>query len=154
VCKLAVGFLFVTLVSAEVRTICLDDRAGLNSFSRKAFSLELSRLLGAEQFVLAMAPCAVPAVSLVIAAHPPARYAQALGLAKRSGERVFPQLEIYTQPVLRIVGVQTGAATLGRALARVAGHELGHYLRQQVHHDDDGLMQVAFGTAYLASHKH
>ena len=40
---------------------------------------------------------------------------------------------------------------LGRALARVAAHELEHYSAQQLHHDDKGLMRAAFDGLHLAA---
>ena len=144
--KSAVALLVAGVASAEVRSICVDDRVALNAFSRKAFDVEIRELI---RLPLASAPCKGPVVSLVISTHPPARYARALGLAHRTGDRIFPQLEIYTQPILKMLGERTSAAQLGRALARVAAHELGHYLRQQVHHDDKGLMRASFDTTVV-----
>jgi hypothetical protein len=147
--KFAVALLVAGVATAEVRSICLDDRVALNAFSRKAFEVEIRELIPLQRLTLASAPCKHPAVSLVISTHPPARYARALGLAHRSGSRIFPQVEIYTQPILKLLGEQSSAAQLGRALARVAAHELGHYLRQQQHHDDRGLMRASFDTTIV-----
>ena len=149
--RLAVGLILGALASAEVRHVCVDDRVGLNSFSRKAFELEVRELIPVQGLTLTSGRCVGTGVSLVISTHPPANYARALGLANRSGDRVVPELRVYTQPVLKIIGEQASAAQLGRALARVAAHELGHYLLQKLHHDDEGLMRASFETRELTS---
>ena len=149
--RVAVGLFLAGLTSAEVRSVCLDDRVGLNSFSRKAFEAEVRELIPVHGLTLTFGRCLGPAVSIVISAHPPASDARALGLAHRSGDRVLPALSIYTQPVLKIIGEQASAAQLGRALARVAAHELGHYLLQQIHHNHEGLMRASFESSELGS---
>ena len=149
--KLAVGFVGAMLATAEVRSVCVEDRVGLNSFTRNAFKAEVRQLVPVKELRLSIGRCLEPAVTVVVAAHPPARYASALGLAYRSGNRVFPELRVYMQPVLKLLGEQTSAAQLGRALARVAAHELGHYLLQQTDHDDEGLMRRGFEGSELRS---
>jgi len=129
--------------------VCLEDRVGLNAFAWRAFQLELRKL--APELAVTSGRCERPAISLVISAHAPARYPTALGLARRAGERVFPELHVYQEPVRKIVGQQASAVQLGRALARVAAHELGHYLLQQTHHEEKGVMRASFQTAQLAS---
>jgi hypothetical protein len=151
VLKLTVVLVLAMAASAEVPSVCIDDRVGLNSFTRKAFETEVRQVFPADGIILTFGTCSSPAVSLIISVHPPARYARALGLAHRSGERVFPELRIYTKPVLRILGEQASAAQLGRALARVAAHELCHYLLQQIDHDEHGLMTASFGATQLGS---
>jgi hypothetical protein len=147
--KSAAALLVVGVASAEVRTICLEDRVALDAFSRKAFETEIRKLVPLQGLSLTSGTCSGPAVSLVISTHPPARYARALGLAHRNGDRVFPLLEIYTQPIRKLLGEQPSAAQLGRALARVAAHELGHYLRQQLHHEETGLMRASFNSTVV-----
>jgi len=132
--RVAVGLFLAGLTSAEVRSVCLDDRVGLNSFSRKAFEAEVRELIPVHGLTLTFGRCLGPAVSIVI-----------------SGDRVLPALSIYTQPVLKIIGEQASAAQLGRALARVAAHELGHYLLQQIHHNHEGLMRASFESSELGS---
>jgi hypothetical protein len=151
VLKIAVALFGAALAAAEVRSVCLEDRVGLSNFTRKAFEAEVRQLIPAREVRLSAGPCLGPAVTIVIATHPPARYSSALGLAHRNGDRVFPELRLYTQPVLKTMGEQTSAAQLGRALARVAAHELGHYLLQQTNHDDEGLMRRGFESSELRS---
>jgi hypothetical protein len=64
---------------------------------------------------------------------------------------VLPELRIFTHPVLRLLGERASAAQIGRALARVAAHELAHYSRQQLDHDHEGLMKAAFEAGQLGS---
>jgi hypothetical protein len=150
--KFSVVLAVAGLASAEVRSVCLEDRVGLSLFSRKSFQAEMRKLLPVVEFAFRSGECPGPAVSLVIAAHPPARYSSALGLAHRSGARVFPELRIYTQAVRSIIGERASAAQFGRALARVAAHELGHYFHQRIGHDESGLMRASFKPAQLTSH--
>jgi hypothetical protein len=115
----------------------------------RAFEAEIQKL--APELALASGTCAGPAISLVISAHAPARYANALGLARRDGRRIFPELHIYQEAVRRLIGHRASVAQLGRALARVAAHELGHYLLQEAHHEEKGLMRASFEAAQLFS---
>ena len=141
--KFALGFLLSVCASAEVHSVCLKDAVGLNPFNRKAFEAEFRELTGRD-VIFAPADCPTPAVSLSIMAYPPARYTHALGLAYHDKDRVFPELRVYTKPVLRLLGEQASAAQLGRALARVAAHEFGHYFLQRLDHDHEGLMKDSF----------
>jgi hypothetical protein len=146
VCKLVIGLVVAVLANAEV---CIEDRVSLNSFSRRALEAEFHELVGVK--LLASKKCSPPAVSVVISAHPPAGQANVLGLAYKHGDRVFPEVRIFTQPLLRLLGANASAAQLGRALARVAAHELRHYSAQQLHHDENGLMKAAFDGLQLAA---
>jgi hypothetical protein len=149
--KIAAGLLCAGIVGAEVRTVCVHDRVRLSVYAQNAFAAEATRLLRGEGITIHFRECAGPSVSLVIAAHPPHRYPRALGLANRSGDRVVPELRVYTEPILKILGRQASAAQVGRAIARVAAHELGHYRWQQIHHDDHGLMGATFEPRDLGS---
>jgi hypothetical protein len=149
--KLAVALFFAGAAGAQGRTVCLEDRVGINVFTWRVFEAELRKLAVVPEIALASGRCEGTAISLVISAHPPARYAEALGLAHRRGERVFPALHLYTQSVRKIIGEQASAAQFGRALARVAAHELEHYLHQRVHHVELGLMRASFEASQLAS---
>ena len=71
--KSSVALLVAGIACAEVRSICLEDRVGLNPFSRKAFEAEILQLTP-RPLALTFGACTGPAVSLVISAHPPARY--------------------------------------------------------------------------------
>ena len=78
--KLASALLLAGVVSAQVPSVCLEDRVGMNSFAMRAFEGEIRKL--APELALAAGTCAGPAISVVISAHAPASYANALGLAR------------------------------------------------------------------------
>jgi len=134
----------------EVREVCLSDRVGLNSHARASFDAEILEILKPVG-VTFQVTCTEGAVRVVLSKVPPTRYAGALGLAYRQGNRVFAGLHVYLQPVLQALGPQVSAAIIGRALARVAAHEVGHYVLQQVDHDHSGLMRERFPLHHLAS---
>jgi hypothetical protein len=147
--KFVIPLAFCAIAQAQIRPVCLDDRIGLNPFSRKALESEFRQLME-DRFGLALSDeCSPSTVAVVISAHPPSRYSRALGLAYRGKSGVLPELRIYTQPVLRLLGDQVSAAQLGRALARVAAHEVGHYFLQQLHHDEEGVMRASFESKHL-----
>jgi hypothetical protein len=146
---LAVGLVFSIFASAEAPPVCLEDRVGLNAFTRSALEAEIIELAGVKLF--RQGACAFPAVSVIISAHPPAEQAKVLGLAYRNGHRVLPKIRVFTEPVLRILGSNASAAQFGRALARVTAHELDHYFSQQLHHDEEGLMKAAYNGLHLAA---
>jgi hypothetical protein len=149
VSKLAVGLVFSMLAGAEMHSVCVEDRVGLNGFTRKALETELSKLVAAKQ--LTWEACSLPAVSVVISAHPPAQQSKALGLAYRNGDRVLPEIRVFTEPVFRILGTNASAGQFGRALARVTAHELDHYFGQRLHHEKEGLMKAAYNGLHLAA---
>src|SRR5690606_6133484 len=74
----------------------------------------------------------------------------ALGLAHRADGAILPRLEVFVDPVLRLTQTRDGA-TLGRALARVASHELLHYLRQTSEHQAHGLLRERLTPTDLVS---
>jgi len=57
----------------------------------------------------------------------------ALGAARRSGDRILPQIEIFRASVRRLIGVVPPGIE-GRAFGKIATHELYHYLRQETGH--------------------
>jgi hypothetical protein len=149
--KLTVALVLCVIAQAEIRStsICIEDRTSLNPYIRKAFDAELRRLVEEQFGSFSLEECSPSTVVVVVAAHPPARYATALGLAYRGRVGVLPQLRVYTQPVLRLLGEHASAAQLGRALARVAAHEIGHYFLQQLHHNHEGLMTASLDRTRL-----
>jgi hypothetical protein len=128
-------------LGAQGFPVCLEDRAGLNQRALAAFEKELSALLPDVE----ISPCgqAGDTVVLTVRTEPPRRYATALGLARRQSGEIRPQLEIYVGPLVRLLGNVRAPAVVGRALARVAGHELWHYLSQRSDHDHTGLFSAS-----------
>ena len=138
--RLGVVIAFACLSEAAGASLCLDDRVGLERATMAALQQELQLLTTSEN-------CSVP---VVIRAEAPEKYAGALGLAWRRGEVVQPRIEVYVNPVLRLLGPARVPSMVGRALARVIAHELVHYQRQQLDHDEHGLMQSVFRADRLA----
>lgn len=148
--RLLLSLIACTFAYAEVPTLCVRDRVGLNRFTKAAFVAEFSGLTGGVAR-LEFQDCTKGSIPLGISSHAPQRYANALGLAYTDGRQILPELRLFTGPVLKLLGPDTGAATLGRALARVAAHELTHYVRQQASHDNSGLLTEKFSATGLAA---
>jgi hypothetical protein len=77
----------------------------------------------------------------------------ALGAAARRHGQIAPDLQIFIGPTARLIGTRM-PYLLGVAMARVAAHELGHYLRQDDTHDRDGglMSAVLTGAKLIAAH--
>jgi hypothetical protein len=78
----------------------------------------------------------------------------ALGAAARRHGQIGPDLRVFVGPIVRLIGTRM-LYLLGVAMARVAAHELGHYLRQDDRHDPDdgGLMSASLtGPKLIAAH--
>ena len=71
----------------------------------------------------------------------------ALGLTHISDGRVLPFVEMECGRVRRMVGDQAGM--LGRALGRVAAHEMHHVLTASSTHDVEGLTKAVFTRSDL-----
>jgi hypothetical protein len=114
--------------------ICLDDRVGMDARAMAAFDRELDALAGHRT------SCAEGSgIRISIRTHAPGRYPAALGLAWTAGDRVLPLIELYSVNIVKTLGGQVSSERFGRALARVAFHELRHYTRQERDHDTHGL---------------
>jgi hypothetical protein len=124
------------------------DRARLDWHTREAFEREFVTLLKSQNVILATDGCTI---QLRIVATSPERYREALGLAWRQGDRIQPVLQLHIDALVRTLGNQRSPAVVGRALARVAAHELVHYLDQRVAHEASGVLRDRFSSAELAS---
>lgn len=138
-CSLIAGFITLasTLVAKEL-TLCIEDRANLDGTVSQIFRDELVSLVPVR-----FAPCPSAEVRLTIEAKPAPEHDGALGAARRSGDRIEPDLYVFVEPVSRLLYSRL-PYYVGKALARVASHELAHYLKQQGRHEHDGVL-----TAYL-----
>lgn len=148
--KLALGLLLCGVAGAQVYPVCFEDRVGLDRSARAVFETALRNLAPAGTEIK-LGVCDGQAISLSLNTYPPERYSKALGLAYRSGNQVLPELRIYLRPVLKILGNQPSSVLVGRALARVAAHEINHYVRQQTGHVCQGLMRESFSGLQLAA---
>jgi len=66
-----------------------------------------------------------------------------------SDGHILPFFRIDCPLIIRMLGSQVEPATLGRALARVAAHEIYHIVAQTVEHQERGVAKAAFSTRDL-----
>ncbi|MCL6546579.1 MAG: hypothetical protein K6T61_15265 [Bryobacteraceae bacterium] len=142
---LAFGFA-ATAAAAQPSELCIEDRVRLDAAVAASFQREFQILLPSWEFV----SCGQQAVRVIFRFDPPARYGAALGLAWFAQDRVLPVVEVYLNPVLRTLGPARSAEIVGRALARVAAHEVAHYALQRLDHDSSGLLHPRFASVQLA----
>ena len=153
---LAAPMLYGSNLSRSI-AVCLDDRVHIGSRAQHAFSEELRLLLSGSALLLSTENCSeTVSIRISIRSHAPARYQTALGLAFIASGRVLPMLELYTTNVLRTLDKHAGAELFGRALARVAFHEIRHYVRQERDHEGAGLFTASLTGAQLltSGHRH
>ena len=129
--------------------ICLDDRVHVGKRVEAAFDQELRQLLSRPALRLVFGKCSETGIRISIRSHAPAQYPTALGLAFTAGGRVLPALELYTANILRRLQGHAGSELFGRALAKVAFHEIQHYLRQERDHDGAGLFSESLTAGQL-----
>ena len=138
--------------SAQELHVCVRDLAQLKKPAQQALLAELRLLFPRVDLTTDLNPCESPAgaevVQLLLFPRRPDVPPDVLGLTMLSRGRILPRLEVFTEPVARFTGAADLQA-LGRALGRVAAHELGHYVRQTSEHEDRGPMRADLGSAEL-----
>jgi hypothetical protein len=147
-------FSVATASAAEARSaVCIEDAADLAEPARAAFQKEFLRMLTP----LSVAPywseadsCASPGIRVRILPSSSDAPADALGRARVVDGRISGDIQVVLAPVLGCDCVQ-GWEGVGRALARIAAHELNHHLRQQAGHHREGLMRAAISVRELAA---
>ena len=131
-------------------TVCFDDRIRVGQQAIRAFDHELAALTASMVRVERGTHCSgSERVKVSVRMHAPERYGRALGLAYTRQGRVLPVVELYAANLTKTLNGQASASLFGRALARVAYHELQHYLRQEAHHDTDGLFVPSLSASDL-----
>ena len=134
-------------VTAGDLEVCLEDRVGLGPAARTAFERELETHLPVR---LSPATSTDSGCILIqVRTVAPQRYASALGLVYRTGERILPVIEVYVRPVVALLDREARADLLGRAIARVAAHELVHYSEQRGDHENAGLFRASLSAREL-----
>jgi hypothetical protein len=140
---LALALVGCATSQAEPIRVCIHDQASISAPTRASLRAELVLLFPRLQIITKTNPCSTVEagqVVIFIRGAAPAAATGALGRAPVVNGRILPALEVFVDPVARLTGAND-FETLGRALGRVAGHELLHYLLQQVGHDEVGLLQ-------------
>ncbi len=150
------AFVFCGLSVAQDRPsqVCLDDRVGLNAPTRASFNKEFALLVASRGLKLDWADCdAVDAgiIRVTVQSEAPQPFGHALGRAYRAGNSISPRLEVFLDPVMELMKDVHCWSIIGRALARVAAHEVAHFADQRATHRERGLMRAGFTGSDLSS---
>ena len=140
------AFWICPLAWGQGTQVCLSDHVKLGSRVLAAFQAQLAEL--APGLAVETGNCQAR-LRVSILWDAPQRHPSALGQTYVASNRVLPQIEIYLNPVLRLLNNARTPALVGRALARVAAHELIHYRSQRTDHDHAGVFRASFTPAYL-----
>ena len=143
--------LLAGLGQARNRQVCLDDQAALKPPALGSFYQEFQSLVGPRGVELTESGCQPDAIRLSLYERGGSRDADVLGAARVEGSRIAPRLEIYLDRVVAMLPESHCWDTVGRALARVAAHEVAHFLEQDQRHAETGLLRSRFSSAQLAS---
>ena len=128
--------------------VCLDNQARLDEMTIQAFRTELMAILSASDRYAEVAPCREGSVRISLRSKPPAEETAALGAARRKEGRIVPELDLFVDAIAQVVDTRL-PGVLGRAMARVATHEIAHYLYQAGVHTDGGLLMERLGPGHL-----
>ena len=143
------GAALCTATPTEPLRICVQYEAKVPGAGRKALARELKLLFRGRPIDVQHSGCVRTAeVTLTVRDRRPRLPNDVLGLAVTNEDRVAPSLEVFLAPVIETTGAGSWDH-LGRALARVAGHELLHYLLQRTDHDVDGFFRERLTAEYL-----
>jgi len=142
-----------SLRARELR-VCWADQTGMSQVTFESFVQELAILLEDTGLQVRWEACAVPpepnTVRLSVLPSPRATHKSALGVAYVSDSEVLPVIELYLKRLSEYLGWRRSPYVIGRALARVAAHELAHYVLQDPGHESDGLLRPRFPEWMLA----
>ena len=68
-----------------------------------------------------------------------------------SDGRILPFFRVDCTRLVAMLGSQTAPAVLGRALARLAGHEIYHIVAQTAEHKEEGIAKASFSIRDLTA---
>ena len=135
-------------------SICKGRPGVIDPMTETEFQRELARIAVRSGIEATFRPCSERAVvKLHITESGSPEEPSALGSAVRKGGRIEPIITIFAGPIAQLVGTRLPYLH-GVAMARIAAHELGHYLRQDSSHDRDGGIMSArlSGPKLIAPH--
>ena len=127
--------------------VCFYNFADVNQPTLASMYVEFSGLLHHRSVSFERGPCAAASdrvIHVLLRKSGPATERSALGRAALERGRIMPVLEVFVEPVLGLMGHMRSSRRIGRALARVAAHEVRHYIRQDPGHFHYGLMREGF----------
>jgi hypothetical protein len=144
---------FSAAARAEPILVCVHDQVDLPPPAEASMRAELKLLFPRLKVVAQSNPCEAKSdgqVLIFVKDTESGAPADALGRAPVVDGKIIPALEVFKGPVAKLSGAKD-LETLGRALGRVAAHELLHYLLQQSGHNVTGLLQERLGAKALRS---
>jgi hypothetical protein len=128
--------------------LCVENPARLDPSTLRAFRTELGGILAASGYPFAFTDCRPGIVTVTLRSVPPGEELSALGATRYRNGRLVPEIALFVAPVADMIGTRL-PGVLGRALARVATHELGHWLSQDGGHAERGFMRERLSAAHL-----
>ncbi len=128
--------------------LCVSNPARLDSSTLQVFRNELSRVLASSARPATFTDCHPGVVSITLRAEPVEGEGSALGATRRRNGHLVGEIEIFVDPTAQLLRTRL-PAPLGRALARVATPELGHWLGQVSEHSSQGIMMERLSAAHL-----
>jgi hypothetical protein len=142
------------LLQANLLHVCFLNTANLDPETVRQFEKELSDIASSSGVSLSIRQCMPgPAADVRITIQSQSGVEpSALGAAKVLGGRVLPELEVYTAPIGALLAARL-PVLMGRAMARVAAHELGHFLTQSSEHSDGVMSEFYSGPRLMAADK-
>jgi len=129
--------------------VCVQDSDALLSAPVRAAALrEFSELMHTQRASLDFGDCSAEGhqIQLEVLAEAPEHLNNVLGQAYRRRERIEPVLNVYYLSLVRYLGHPNNAYAIGRAVARVAAHEVKHFLDQDPSHCSHGLLRPGFSA--------
>lgn len=144
----ALGLLACNGLMAGGLDLCLENPARVDDLTVQSFRTELHRIVEASGRSAAFVPCGPGAVRIVLRRDPPDQETSALAAIRQRDGRLLPEIEVFVGPTSQLIGVRL-CGVLGRALARVTSHELGHYLNRSARHAAHGAMMERLSAAHL-----
>ena len=127
--------------------ICVEDRAKLSLPAFAALRTELSLTVPDARIARTSRRCSF---RLEIRPESMPGRPDVLGRTPLAGGRILPRAEVFVPSIVNLLGGGLHShEMLGRAIARVAAHEIGHYLSRSGNHQESGLMQPQFTASQL-----
>ena len=149
---LLAAFVFIATARAEPVRVCIENQIDLPAPAQAALQAELRFLFPRLGLVIKRDPCSKidGQVTIFLVDRDADAPLDALGRAPVAHGRILPVLEVFADRVAELVDAND-LEVLGRALGRVGGHELLHYLEQQSSHNATGLLQTRLAASDLVS---
>ncbi len=150
----AMAMLVLPLGVGAPLTVCVEDQDSLLAVPvRGAMTKELLRLVGDRVDGPQFGNCAGgwSEIAMTILDEPPSGLEDVLALAYREGGRIQPRLVVFRGSLYRHAGRPGAGEALGRSLARVAVHEVLHFLDRRHRHCEAGLMKAKLSAHELTA---